>query len=210
MNVLESLLRPAAELLNRQIRMKTPARELCDELEGRVVAVRLRHTAISLYFLVEAGSIRPTGEFDGEPDVVITGSLPALARLAARSGEQAIRDGSLELAGDADVARLFQQLLRYGRPDLEEELAGVVGDSAAHGLGRFARGLGEWGRRARSTFEQNVAEYLQEESRAVPGRHEGEAFRRDLETLRDDVERFDARLRRLESTASDSDDDAGR
>jgi len=209
MNILDSLLRPVADLVNRQIRMKTPARELCDELESRVVAVRVRDTAIVLYFVVEAGSIRPTGEFGGEPDVVISGSLPELARLAGRSGEQAVRDGSLDLTGDADVARLFQQLLQYGRPDLEEELAGIVGDSAAHGIGRFVRSLGEWGRRARSTFEQNVVEYLQEESRAVPSRHEGEAFRHDVETLRDDVERLEARLRRAEAADSHS-DDAGR
>jgi ubiquinone biosynthesis protein UbiJ len=208
MNVLETLLRPVADIVNRQVRMKTPARELCDELEGRVVAVRLRDTALAVYFLVEAGAIRPAGEFDGEPDVVISGSLPALAKLAARSGEQAVRDGSLELAGDADIAHRFQRLLQYGRPDLEEELAGVVGDSPAHGLGRFARSLGEWGRRARATLEQNVSEYLQEESRAVPSRHEEEAFRRDVETLRDDVERLAARLRRLESPAPD--DDSGR
>lgn len=210
MNVLETLLRPVVDVVNRQIRMKTPARELCGALEGRVVAVRLRGTAIALYFRVEAEAIRATGEFDGEPDVVISGSLPALAKLAARSGEQAVRDGSLELAGDADIARSFQRLLQYGRPDLEEELASLVGDSAAYGIGRFARSLGEWGRQARATFGQNVAEYLQEESRAVPGRHEAEAFRRDVETLRDDVERFDARLRRLESPASNSDDDSER
>lgn len=208
MNVLDTLLRPVADVVNRQIRMKTPARELCDELDGRVIAVRLRDTAVSLYFIVEAGAIRPTAEFDGEPDVAISGSLPALARLAARSGEQAVRDGSLDLAGDADVARMFQQLLQHGRPDLEEELSAVVGDPLAHGIGRFARGLAEWGRQARSTFEQNVAEYLQEESRAVPGRHEGDAFRRDVETLRDDVERLEARLRRLEPRAAD--DEAGR
>lgn len=208
MNVLETLLRPVADIVNRQIRIQTPARELCEGLEGRVVAVRLRDTALALYFFVEEGAIHPRGEFDGEPDVAITGSLPALAKLAARSGEQAVRDGTLELSGDADVARRFQQLLQYGRPDLEEELAAVIGDSAAHGLGRFARSLREWGREARSTFEQNVAEYLQEESRAVPSRHEGAAFRRDVETLRDDVERLEARLRRLEAAASD--DDAGR
>jgi ubiquinone biosynthesis protein UbiJ len=94
--------------------------------------------------------------------------------------------------------------------DLEEELAGFIGDSAAHGLGQFAKSLGAWGRRARSTVEQNVAEYLQEESRAVPGRHEGDTFRRDVEMLRDDVERLVARLRRLESSASGSRDDAAR
>lgn len=210
MNALESLLRPVADIVNRQIRMKTRARELCDALEGRVVAVRLRGSALALYFVVEADGIHPTGRFDGEPDVVISGSLLSLARLPGRSGEAAVRDGSLDLGGDADVARMFQQLLMYGRPDLEEELSAIVGDSAAHGLGGLARGLGEWGRQAGSTLRQNLAEYLQEESRAVPSRLETQAFRRDVETLRDDVERLEARLKRLESDAAARADDPGR
>jgi ubiquinone biosynthesis protein UbiJ len=47
-------------------------------------------------------------------------------------------------------------------------------------------------------MQQNVGEYLQEEIRAVPGRHEVEAFRQDVRTLRDDVARFEARLNQLE------------
>jgi ubiquinone biosynthesis accessory factor UbiJ len=206
MSALETLLRPVADLVNRQIRMKTPARALCDELAGRVVAVRLRHTSLSLRCRVEADGIRLTGDDDGTPDAVITGSLLALARLSARSGEEAVRSGALDLDGDADVARMFQRLMQYGRPDLEEELSGVVGDSAAHALGQFSRSFRDWGRQARSTMRQNLGEYLQEESRAVPGRHEAEAFRREVETLRDDVDRLEARLRQLES-ASRSDPD---
>jgi ubiquinone biosynthesis protein UbiJ len=74
----------------------------------------------------------------------------------------------------------------------------VVGDAAAHGVGEFVRGIGRWGREAGSTMQQNVGEYLQEEIRAVPGRHEVEAFRQDVRTLRDDVARFEARLNQLE------------
>ena len=96
------------------------------------------------------------------------------------------------------LAQQFQKLLRFGRPDLEEELSGVIGDVAAHGIGRFVRGIEEWGREARSTMRQNVSEYLQEESRTVPGRHEVDGFRESVNTLRDDVARFEARLRKLE------------
>ena len=201
MNVLETLLRPVAELVNRQIRMKTPARELCEELSGRVIAVRLRDTSLAVWCRVEPDGIRLAGESGSEPDAVITGSLLALARLSARSGEEAVRAGTLDLEGDADAARMFRRLLQYGRPDLEEELSGVLGDPAAHAVGQFARALGDWGRQARSTMRQNLGEYLQEETRVVPGRHEAEAFRREVETLRDDVDRLEARLRHLESAA---------
>lgn len=198
MDALEILFRPAARIMNRQIRLKTPARELFEALQGRVIAVRVRNTALAMYFRFDSHEVALLGELEAEPDVVIVGPLHALARLAARSGENAVRDGSLELIGDGEVARDFQRLLEYARPDLEEELSGVIGDAAAHGLGNLARGLGRWGRQARDLMQQNLREYLQEESGALPSRYEVEGFRREVETIRDDVARFEARLKRLE------------
>ena len=198
MDALETLFRPAALMINRQIAAKTPARELCTQLADRAFAMRVPNTALAMYLVVEDDQLVLTGNYGQEPDVVISGSLFSLARLAGPAGESLIRDGAVEISGDALLAQQFQKLLRFGRPDLEEELSGVIGDVAAHGIGRFVRGIEEWGREARSTMRQNVSEYLQEESRTVPGRHEVDDFRESVNTLRDDVARFEARLRKLE------------
>ena len=117
--------------------------------------------------------------------------------MAGQSGETAVRDGSLDLTGDAETAREFQQLLAFAKPDVEEELSGIVGDVAAHRLGEIARGVGRWGRDARSTMGANIREYLQEESRDAPSRYEVDAFSKNVGTLRDDVDRVEARLNRL-------------
>jgi ubiquinone biosynthesis protein UbiJ len=199
MDALERLLKPLATLANRQIRIKTPARELAEELQGSVVGIRVRNTALAMYFHVADGEISVTGDFAGVPDAVITGSLLALAQMAAgQSGESSVRDGSLELTGDAVLAQSFQQLLWHARPDIEEALSGAIGDVAAHGLGDLARSITDWSREARSTLRQNLSEYLQEESRAVPSRYEADRFRGEVEAIRDDVARLEARVTRLE------------
>ncbi len=72
-----------------------------------------------------------------------------------------------------------------------------MGDAAAHRLGEIARGVGKWSREARSTMAQNIREYLQEESRDVPSRYEVERFTTNVGELRDDVDRLEARIRRL-------------
>ncbi len=46
---------------------------------------------------------------------------------------------------------------------------------------------------------ENIREYLQEESRSTPSRYEVERFGRQLQVLRDDVARAEARLKRLEN-----------
>ncbi|MCP4301848.1 MAG: sterol-binding protein [Gammaproteobacteria bacterium] len=198
MNPLEAALRPIANVLNRNIRATTLARELCEKLAGTVVAIRVRDTAPAPRLVVHDHSLELATDTDHEPDVLISGSLLTLARMAGVSGVGAIRDGSLELTGDPILAQDFQQLLSYAKPDLEEELSGVVGDAAAHRLGEFARGVSNWGREARSTMGANIREYLQEESRDVPSHHEVDRFTAKVNALRDDVDRLEARINRLQ------------
>ena len=194
MNPLETLLQPIARVLNRNIRESTRASELCQRLEGKLVAIRVRDTALAAWFEIGRDALYLTMDHDGEPDVVITGSLVSLALMA---GEDAIRDGSLDLTGDAATAQAFQQLLTHARPDIEEELSAVIGDTAAHGLGEFARSVGQWARQTRSIMGDNIREYLQEESRDVPSRYEVEQFSKRVNELRDDVDRLAARIGRL-------------
>ena len=197
MNPLEAALRPIARILNRNIRQTTPARELCRKLEDTVVAVRVRNTALAAWFVVHENELELAVDMDAEPDVLISGSLFTLARMAGESGASAIRAGELELAGDPVLADQFQQLLNYAKPDLEEELSGFVGDAAAHRIGEIARGVGKWTREAQATMGANIREYLQEESRDVPSRYEVDRFGAKVDELRDDVARFEARLDRL-------------
>lgn len=195
---LEALLRPIAEVLNRNIAETTPARELATQLDGKTVAIRVRDTALAMYFVFDQDIVTLATEFDADPDVVITGSLVTLARMAGGAGAQAIRDGDIDLTGDAATAQRFQTLLDHAKPDVEEELSRVIGDVAAHQLAEFARGVGNWVRGARSTMGDNIREYLQEERRDLPTRYEVEKFSQRVGELRDDVERIAARLKRLE------------
>ncbi len=197
MNTLESVLRPVTRLLSSNIQASTAARELCAQLSARVVAVRVRDTTLSMYFTIGDDSVELTTASETEPDVVLTGSLLTLARMAGQSGESAMRDGSLDLTGDAETAQAFQRLLAFARPDIEEELSGLLGDVAAHRLGEITRGIGRWGRSMRSTMRDNIREYLQEESRSLPSRYEVERFAKEVDVLRDDVDRLAARVDNL-------------
>ena len=89
-STLERVARPFIGMLNRQIRAKTPAREICRELDGQVVALRVRDTSLSVYFQVGPEELELVPAID-EPDLVITGSVLAFGAMAAGSGEAEIR-----------------------------------------------------------------------------------------------------------------------
>ena len=198
-NPLEALLRPVADLLNRNIAASTPARRLAGRLNGRTVAIRVRDTALAMVFEFNDDRVALSTDIEPEPDVAITGSLLTLARLTAAPGDDALSLGGIDLTGDARSAKAFQDLLGYAKPDVEEEVSRYIGDVAAHRLGNIARGFRDWSEQARATMHDNIREYLQEESRALPSRYEVEQFTSRVDALRDDVARFEARLRRLES-----------
>ena len=197
MATLESLLRPFINVLNDNIAEVTPAKHLCEKLDGTSVAVRIKNTGLAVYFRIADETLTLLTDTADEPDIAVTGSFLTLARLATGSNADAIRDGSLELSGDVEVAQDFQRLLAYATPDVEERIAGVIGDAAAHKLGDAARGFERWASDARATMQENVREYLQEERRELPSRHEVERFTAEVNKLRDDVERLAAKVERL-------------
>ena len=113
-----------------------------------------------MFFTIENDLVNLSMDSESEPDVVITGSLLTLAGLIGAGGEQAIRDGKIDLTGDARLAQQFYELLCFARPDVEEELSSLVGDATAYRLGVFARRIGRWASAARTTIQSNIREYL--------------------------------------------------
>ncbi|MBM4217673.1 MAG: hypothetical protein FJ178_07510 [Gammaproteobacteria bacterium] len=80
------------------------------------------------------------------------------------------------------------------KPDLEEELSRLIGDSPAHRLAALARGALAFGRRSADTTVRNAAEYFAHETRDLVPRAEAEVFLNDVDQLREGVDRTAARL----------------
>jgi len=126
--------------------------------------------------------------------------LMSLAALAGAHPEEVIRRGDVSIRGDAELAQKFRELAMLLKPDVEEELSKLIGDTPAHQALRFVRGIAGAGRRAATTSVRNAAEYLAHESRDLVPRAEAEDFYRSVERLREDLDRLDARTRHLETT----------
>jgi ubiquinone biosynthesis accessory factor UbiJ len=191
-------LAPLESLLNRNLAASSAARALCKRLDAKVLALHVEGVPLSVYFKAHGETMTLHTEHQGTPDATLSGSPLSLLRLAGPAPEAALRGGSVHIEGDAEVAQTFSELLKAAQPDLEEELSRVVGDVAAHQIGNAARSALGFARRAKDTFMQNVAEYLQEEGRDVPNRTEAEEFLQGVDKVRDDVERLEARLSLLE------------
>jgi ubiquinone biosynthesis protein UbiJ len=182
--------------LNRNITASSAARALCARLNGK--SLRLQLIGMPVQFLLRAEGERIQLQTDRHTpaDASLSGSPLGLLSLAGQQAKST-SGSSVRIEGDAEVAQNFSELLKQAKPDVEEELSRVVGDVAAHQVGNTVRSLLGFGRRVGATLLQNVGEYLSEEGRDVPNKTEAEEFNRDVDTLRDDVARFEARLNTL-------------
>lgn len=195
------LLTALESTLNRNIAAASTARALCARLAGKTLRLQIAGIPFELLLRAEAEGIYLTADSDTTADATLSGSPIGLLTLAKQTSTSSLSGSSVRIAGDAEVAQAFSQLLKQVKPDLEEELSRMIGDVAAHQIGNTVRSVFGFGRRLGDTLLQNVGEYLSEESRDVPSKTEAEEFIRDVDTLRDDVERFDARLSALERQA---------
>jgi len=168
-------------------------------LQGKVVAVELRGLDITLYLIPAVDRLNVFTDFDGEPDTVLSGTPLGLARmgLAKHTGD-AFFEGDVKISGDVELGQQFQAILDGLDMDWEEHLSRITGDVVAHRVGDLVRGALRWGQQAADTLGRDAAEYLQEESSDLPNRIEMDNFLADVDTLRNDVERMQARVSRLE------------
>jgi ubiquinone biosynthesis protein UbiJ len=194
----------AEAVMNRTIAAQTRTRSLVRRLDGKSLSVHvtgmiaLRATCLGDRLLLCVEPVEAEAA-----DAVISGSPTALVALAT-GGNRPTDGAAVQVRGDAEIAAQYRDLLQAARPDWEEELSRWVGDVPAHRLGVIARDALAWGRRAKRSVGENIAEYLQEESRDVVGRIELEEFLRGVDALRETGDRVDARLKRLEQRLRDA------
>jgi ubiquinone biosynthesis protein UbiJ len=191
MFVLES---PFAAALNRLLASEPWARERLAPFAQETVEFRAPALPALRLTIAADGRLAPAAS-GVEPSLTVTlgpESLPALAR-----GEEHFMR-SVHVSGNAKLASEVLLLVRHLRWDAEEDLAHVVGDVAAHRVVRFAKEILSWQVDAAKRLAGSAAEYLIEERGLLVARAEYEALATAAAKLRDDLDRLEARLRRLD------------
>ncbi|MEM7610671.1 MAG: SCP2 sterol-binding domain-containing protein [Pseudomonadota bacterium] len=193
------LFKPLTSLINKRIGEQTVARDLAAELAGECMAIRVDGTGLAVFLHMVDGMLELRTRYEDEPSVVLSGSPLSLAKLAGKDPQSVIRQGQVKMSGDALLGEKFQKLLRFAQPDLEDELAGVVGDVAAHQAGNLARSIAGAAESISDKLYSGFGDYLTEDSEALPSQEQFAAFRKDIEHLRDDVARAEARVAVIKS-----------
>ena len=184
-------------LLNQHIQESSAAQDRLFALVGRSLAINIQNFGTNLR--LDAEQTRLGVSMISDDSIVattatISGTPLTLLNLLNVSTLADFRAAGVEFSGDIQTAEAFAELLRFARPDLEEELSHLVGDIVAHKMARSVRRVKGWGTRAIDALTMDASEFLQEEIRQLPPRVEVESFSREVERLREDTDRTAQRV----------------
>ena len=184
--------------LNRYLALDEQTFSALADLQGRIIEIHLQGLNTSLYLFPDEDGIMVLGDFDGEADTRLIGTPVALAKLGlARNPADVLFSGEVSIEGDTRLGQQFKKILARMDIDWEEQLSRYSGDILAHQIGNGVRALSGWLQRNQQSAALDTGEYLQEEIRLLPSAAEMDYFIRQVDGLRDDTERLQARLNRL-------------
>ena len=186
--------------VNALLALDPLARKRLARHHGKVIGIHLRGPEITLYFVPdENGNLQIQGRIAGEPDALLSGSPLDLVRSGdSESGSGQLFSGRVTITGDTALAHDFGATLAGLEIDWEEQLSKFTGDLIAHEVGNLARQARAYAGQTSERLARDLGEYLTEEARLLPHPLEMEEFIQEVDRLRDDTERLEARVKRLE------------
>lgn len=199
-----SILCAAAEIaLNRYLRLEASVIAECAKLDGRCMEFTLPSAGFGLAVEFMSTGVRVLPQAPRGADVHITGTPTALiAALRHVAGAQPGLPPGLNVEGDAELLNQFRAMIAKVGFDPEEWLVPMLGGVAAHRLVGGLKKMFDWTRGNSRRMADNTAEYLREETYDLArGRDVGD-WMGEVEDAREQLDRLEARLRRLETGSS--------
>ncbi|NWA00350.1 ubiquinone biosynthesis accessory factor UbiJ [Pseudomonas gingeri] len=202
--VLSGLLAGVEHGLNRVLRLDSTALGRLGHLSGKVIEVD--SPALKLFILPSADGLMLAAHWAAGADCILRAPTTSLLNLALSKDKTAVLHGpEVHLEGDSAVLLDLAGVLQDLELDWEYELSRWLGPVATQLISGHLRSRAGWYRQGFASLNQNLAEYLSEESRALVGKHEAEARFAELDQIKLDLERLEARFERLSRSLNSSD-----
>ncbi|RTZ14191.1 SCP2 domain-containing protein [Vibrio aquaticus] len=166
-------------------------------LKGQVIQVHLKELNKTLTFIFSQ-QIDVLANYEGQPDCYLSLNLSVLPELRDQSNiTKLIKQDKLILEGDIQLAQKFSQLMTDCKPDIEEWLSKATGDVVAHTVVQGVTGVGQMIKAQAQKHQSHLAEVLTEEWRVAPAPLEVAHFCDQVDEVKSQAARVEARLNKL-------------
>ena len=188
--------------LNRYLECDPERSSELKKIDGKVIAVKIKEFDVTITLRVEGLKLQEVLDAEIVADVELILSIKTFPNyLLGVDRNQLIKNGDIEIIGDTHVASVFHNVLSEVEIDWEELLAARIGDPIASQIGFGARKIKGFMRTVRENVQLDTRDYLQDNLQVAVTQTEVEEFVHQVDTLRADVDRLEARLKRLETSS---------
>lgn len=185
-------------LINRYLALDPSCQQKLQPLIGKQFLLEVTDINAEYYISFQEGIVISNVSTGDEVDLVIRGATFSLWKLFQSTPETfSAHLQSVRVVGDLNLAQSIKVFFNSIDIDWEEQLSRLTGDVFAHQFFRGVKALRAWRQEALKGFKLNLKEYLQEEARYFPTSEELAIFLQEVDVLRDDIERLEAKIERL-------------
>lgn len=186
--------------LNKALSYAPATKMRLKSLAGKSLGLNLRNPMVQLTILIERRGVRTLSHLEENPDAVIEGPFFTVVRNLAKDTTtgQWLASG-IELKGDVELIQQVSSILADQDFDVEEPLSELVGDIAAHQITRATRGAFSFLKKAGKALIEESGSLLNTEGKALVEKTEAQSFYDQVDTLRDDADRIEARWDNIEA-----------
>ena len=171
-----------------------------------MIAVECAAPALQLFILPSDEGLLLATQWAADADCTLRAPAASLMRLVLSKDKTAVlHSPEVDLEGDSHVLMALAQVLQDLELDWEYELSRWLGPVATALIGGHLRSRANWYQQGFASLNQNLAEYLSEEARTLVGEREAQARFDELDQLKLDLDRLEARFERLGRSLNSSD-----
>jgi len=183
------------QVINRYLALDPEMLDKLAQFNGKVVKLEMTGINKVLYMLPSNRGVQVLVEYEGSADTVLRGTPVSLFKMGLVSNTASmLLKGEIEISGDTRLGHQFKNIFSQMDVDWSEPLANLVGDGLAYQIQQTVSKFGRRGKQSLESVSTSFSEYLQEESRDVVTDAELNIFYDEVDQLRNDVDRLQARI----------------
>ncbi|MCZ6803721.1 MAG: SCP2 sterol-binding domain-containing protein [Proteobacteria bacterium] len=188
------------KLINKALGLDEETLYALAQLQGKVIAFEFINTKLNVFLFPAENGLTIHTAYEEKPDVLIKGTPTNFIMMITSSKQGATGiPTDMQVIGDISLGQRFQDIMQNIEIDLEEPLSRWVGDSMAYQVGKFVRGTGRFAANTSKTLAMDLSEYLRFEIEMLPDDLLVDDFSKEVDLLREDVDRFAQRVNKLEA-----------
>ncbi|PCJ32707.1 MAG: hypothetical protein COA90_01905 [Gammaproteobacteria bacterium] len=189
------VLKPIQLAINTALQQDPETVEKLTQFEQRCIAISISDFDLTLNVLFVDQQITLSLEADHVADLTISGKALTLLKLG--HDPESLFSNDIDINGDVQFAKQLQELLAGFDFDWEAQIAKLTGDSLAYPIAHGLRNALSWIKNTHQSLQLDVTEYLKEEVGILPDKSQITDYMADIDKLRADFDRLEARLNRL-------------